>query len=198
MWICFLTFWVLTCNCVSHICSRSWYNNYSLYVCHVLQVLGSPWTMWPIPTTVLWPSRILELVVLLWSVPLPTYPAVHLQTKKRSGTFPMEVRSKTLVSHHLAWHSPELGLNRQQQYVSTVTLGLPQQESSAVTYLMPVETCRASMWGYILPPQVGPVHWKAMLLHMLMLHDVIVDLAWVSSTMMCRGQQMLTIGTGME
>ena len=42
------------------------------------------------------------------------------------------------------------------QYVSTVTLRVPQQESSAVTYLMPVETYRASMWGYTLPSQVSP------------------------------------------
>ena len=72
-----------------------------------------------------------------------------------SGTFLMEVRSNVMVLHTT---EPRLililvlGL-----YVSIVTLGLPQQESSTVTYLMTVETYRASMWEYIMPPQVSPV-----------------------------------------
>ena len=116
--------------------------------------------MCSIPTTVLWPSRILELMVLLWSVQLLTQAVVHLQILQLSGTFPMELRSKAL-----AWHSPELGLFLLEQYVSTVTLGLPQQESSAVTYLMAVETYRASMSGYILPLQVSAVYWRETLLY---------------------------------
>ena len=57
----------------------------------------------------------------------------------------------------ILYHTTELGLDLQEQYVSTVTPGLPQQESSTVTYLMAVETYKASMWGYTLPPQVSPV-----------------------------------------
>ena len=75
-----------------------------------------------------------------------------------SGTFLMEVQSNVLS----LYHTTELGLFWVVElYFSTVTLGLPQQESSTVTYLMPVETFRASMWGYILPPQVSPVHCRA-------------------------------------
>ena len=70
------------------------------------------------------------------------------------GTFLMEVGSNVLR----LYHTTELGLFLMEQYVSTVTLGLPQQESSAVTYLMAVETYRVSMWGYILPPPVSPVY----------------------------------------
>ena len=113
--------------------------------------------MWAIPTTVLWTSRMLELVVLLCSVQLPSQAAVHPHTKRHSGTCPMELSSQMLVLNH----TTELGLDLQEQYVSTVTPGLPQQESSAVTYLMTVETYRASMWGYILPLQVNPIHWRA-------------------------------------
>ena len=69
------------------------------------------------------------------------------------GTFLMEVRLNVLVLP-----TTELGLETLEQYIFTVTLGLPQQESSTVTYLMPIETYRASMWGYMLPPQVSPVH----------------------------------------
>ena len=71
------------------------------------------------------------------------------------GTFLMEIRSNVLVLH-----TTELGLFLLvvvDQYISTVTLGLPQRESSTVTYLMPVETYRASMWGYMLQAQVSPV-----------------------------------------
>ena len=113
--------------------------------------------MCSIPTTVLWTSRILELVVLLWSAQPPIQDAVH-PPMDLIGTFLMEVQSNILVLH-----TTELGLIMDmvvQQYVSIVTLGLPQQESSAVRYLMPVETYRASMWGYMLPPQVSPVHWR--------------------------------------
>ena len=115
--------------------------------------------MWVIPTTVLWTSRILGLVVLLCSVQLPTHPAVHLQTKRHSGTCPTELSFLVII----LYHTTELGLDLQEQYCSTVTLRLPQQESSAVTYLMTVETYRVSMWGYILPiaTQVNPVHWRA-------------------------------------
>ena len=96
--------------------------------------------------------------MLLWYVQLPTTPAVF-PWMDLSGTFLMEVQSNVLRLYHttepgLIVTSPLLG-----QYVSTVTLRLPLQESSAVTYLMPVETFRASMWGYIMPPQVSPVHF---------------------------------------
>ena len=72
-----------------------------------------------------------------------------------SGTFLMKVLFNVLVVHTT---EVELFLmDLVEQYVSTVTLGLPQQESFTVTYLMTVETSRAFMWGYILPPQVNPV-----------------------------------------
>ena len=81
-----------------------------------------------------------------------------------SGTSLMEVGSNVLVLH-----TSELGLLLVflillvlDQYVSTVTLGLPQQESSTVTYLIAGETYRASMWEYILPPLVSPVHRREM------------------------------------
>ena len=126
-----------------------------------LQVLGSPWTVCTIPTTVLWPSRILELVVLLCSVQLPTDPAVFLyHHQELIGTFLMEVVSQILTLYHTTEPGLILRFLLLEQYFSTVTLELPQQESSAVTYLMPLELFRASMWGYILPPQVSPVHWK--------------------------------------
>ena len=63
----------------------------TLCVCHVLQVLGLLWTMCNIPTTVLWPSQILGLTVLLWSVQLPTHPAVLLHHyQELTGTILME------------------------------------------------------------------------------------------------------------
>ena len=129
------------------------------YVCHVLQVLGWLWIMCSIPTTVLWMSQILELVVLLWTAQL--YPAIFLDNHQELiGTFPMEVVSQILI----LYHTTELGLILHylllEQFFSTVTLGQPQQESSTVTYLMLQEVFRASMWEYILPPQVSPVHWR--------------------------------------
>ena len=79
-----------------------------------------------------------------------------------SGTSLMEVQSNVLR----LYHTSGLGLFWVvEQYVSTITLGLLQQESSTVRYLMPVETFRASMWGYILPPQVSPAHWRGMSLY---------------------------------
>ena len=121
--------------------------------------------MCSIPTTVLWPSRILELVVLLCSAQLPTHPAVFL-SKELIGTFLMEVMCQILI----LYHTTELGLMEigihlvgLEQYFSTVTLGLPQQESSAVRHSMPEELFRVSMWGYILPPQVSLVHCRQLL-----------------------------------
>ena len=109
--------------------------------------------MWRIPTTVLSTSQILELMLLLWSAQVPVqavvYPLMDL-----SGTFLMEVLFNVLVLP-----TTEGGLflrDLVEQYVSTVTLGLPWQESSTVTF-QKVEAYRASMWGYILPPQVSPV-----------------------------------------
>ena len=118
--------------------------------------------MCSIPTTVLWPSRISELVVLLCSAQLPTTAAVILDhDQELIGTFLMKVRLSALI----LYHTTELGLMdicllNLEQYFSIVTLGQPQQESSAVTYLMPVEFFRASMWEYIQPPQVSLVHWR--------------------------------------
>ena len=75
----------------------------------------------------------------------------------------MEVRLTALT----LYHTTEVGLmvkgfllvvHLVGQFSSTVTLRVPQQESSAVGYMMPVELFRASMWGYILPPQVSPVY----------------------------------------
>ena len=139
----FLCFnWVRTCNCVSHICSRSWYNNIP-YVHYVLQVLGWLWTMCSIPTTVLWTSRILELVVLLCAAQVPTYPAVSLDHHQElTGTFLMEVGLNVM-----ALHTTGLGLMHTchllEQYFSIVTLGLTQQGSSTATYLMTEEIYRA-------------------------------------------------------
>ena len=75
------------------------------------------------------------------------YPLMDL-----TGTFLVEVLSNVLVQH-----TTELGLFLilvVEQFVSTVTQGLPQQESSTVTF-QAVGAYRASMWGYILPPQVS-------------------------------------------
>ena len=93
--------------------------------------------------------------MLLCAVQLPGKPAVY-PVMDLSGTLLMEVLFNALVLH--TTEPGLLVLVVVQQYFSTVTLGLPQQESSAVTYLMPVETFRASMWGYILTQQVSPVH----------------------------------------
>ena len=119
--------------------------------------------MGSIPTTVLWPSRILELVVLLCTVQLPTY--LHsvflLQHQELIGTFLMEVGLKIPTPYH----TTELRLMHitllLEQYFSSVTLRVPQQESSTVRYVMPIKLFRASMWGNILPPQVSLVHWRA-------------------------------------
>ena len=89
--------------------------------------------------------------MLLCSAPVPAQTAAFLVMD--GGTFLMEVKQNALVLH-----STELGLEALEQYISTVTLGLPQQESSTVQYVMPVETSRASMWGFILTQQVSPVH----------------------------------------
>ena len=146
--------------------------------------------MCSIPTTVLWPSRILELVVLLCSVQLPTYPAVILdQHQELIGTFLMKVGLKVLILYHTTEHGQVPSSFLLEQYSSTVTLELPQQESFAVRYVMPMEILKASMWEYMVPSQVSPVYWREMLLHMLMLHDVIVDLAWVSSITYCDMQR---------
>ena len=42
-----------------------------------------------------------------------------------------------------------------EQYISTATLRVLQQETSAVTYLVPMEQYRAHMWGYTLAPLVS-------------------------------------------
>ena len=79
------------------------------------------------------------------------------------GTFLMEVGSVILI----LYHTTEVGLmvkgfllvvHLAEQYFSTVTLRVPQQESSAVRYVMPLELFRDSMWEYMMPPQVSPVH----------------------------------------
>ena len=97
------------------------------------------------PTTALWPGQTLELVVQLCSAQLPTMAAVHLETLTLSGTSPMEVKSRIMV----IFHTTELGVLILGQCCSTATLRVPQQGSSAVTYLMPVEYYRASMLGYM-------------------------------------------------
>ena len=86
---------------------------------------------------------------------MPVQAAVY-QLMDLSGTFLMEVRSNALILNHTIEPGLFLVDLVVEQYVSTVTLGLPQQESSTVMYLV-VETYRASMWGYIIPPQVSPV-----------------------------------------
>ena len=98
--------------------------------------------------------------MLLYSVQLPSYPAVILDHHQELiGTFLMEVGLKILIFYH----TTEVELMEipllLEQYFCTVTLRAPQQESSAVRYVvaMPLELFRASMWGYILPPQVSLV-----------------------------------------
>ena len=89
--------------------------------------------------------------MLLCSAQLPTDPAAIPMMD--GGSFLMEVRLNVMVLP-----TTELGLDLLEQYISTVTLQLPQQESFTVPYLMVVETSRASMWGYIQTVQVSPVH----------------------------------------
>ena len=50
-----------------------------------------------IPTTALLPGLILELIVQLCCVQLPHLDAVHLETIKRGGTFPVEKLSHIMV-----------------------------------------------------------------------------------------------------
>ena len=93
--------------------------------------------------------------MLLCSAQLPTHSAVHLQTLKLSGTFPMEVKSRIMV----VFHTTELGVLILGQCCSTATLRVPQQGSSAVTYLMPVQTYRACLWGYMTATLVSRRRW---------------------------------------
>ena len=95
--------------------------------------------------------------MLLCSAQLPTTPAVFLDHHQELiGTFLMEVGSTALIFYHTKEVELMLFGLLLEQYFSTVTLRLPQQESSAVRYVMPEELFRVSMWGYILPPQVSP------------------------------------------
>ena len=81
----------------------------------------------------------------------------------------MEVELNVLILYHttevelMEFIATGMGLETLEQYFSTVTLRLPQQESSAVRHAMPEELFRVSMWGYILPPQVSPVHCRQLL-----------------------------------
>ena len=111
-----------------------------------LQIFSWLWIVWHMPTTALWPGQTLELIVQLCSAQLPYLAAVlALDTLELTGTFPMEVRSRMMV----VFHTTELGVFILGQCCSTATLRVPQQGSSAVTYLMPVEYYRASMLGYM-------------------------------------------------
>jgi len=116
------------------------------------QVLVYPWMDSTSPTTALWPSQILELVLQLWCALLSIHPAVILQTQKLSGTFPMEVKSQTIQTYH----TKELEQSILGEWFSTATLRVPQQEFSTVTYLLPVVAHRASMWGYMIATLVSP------------------------------------------
>jgi len=72
----------------------------------------------------------------LCSALLPIPPAVlALKTLKLSGTFPMEQESQTMHPYH----TKELEDVFLEQSFSAATLRVPQQDSSTVTYLMPVE-----------------------------------------------------------
>ena len=75
------------------------------------------------------------MVVLLCAAQLPTYPAVFLDHHQELiGTFLMEVGLTSLI----LYHTTDVGLMEVclledlEQYFSTVTLRVPQQESSAV------------------------------------------------------------------
>ena len=123
------------------------------------QLLGLLWMVWAISTTALWPSQRLVLVVQLCYALLHYYCAVSLV--KVGGSFPMEVKSRTIQAYHTSELEQQLLL---EHYFSIATLKAPQQGSSAVTYLLLVIFIflvihRASMWGYTLAPLVSPVHW---------------------------------------
>ena len=70
--------------------------------------------------------------MLLCSVQLLTQPAVY-PLMDLTGTFLMEEVSSVLVLHTTDVELLKVPLVL-EKYFSTVTLGLPQQESSAVTY----------------------------------------------------------------
>ena len=72
----------------------------------------------------------------------------------------MKVRLKIQILYHTTEVGLMLVVLFLEQYFSTVTPRVPQQESSAVRYemMMALELFRAFMWGYILPLQVSPVH----------------------------------------
>ena len=99
-------------------------------------------------------------MLLLCSAQLPlTEAAVFLDHHQELiGTFLMGVGWTASI----LYHTTEVGLMHiillLEQFFSTVTLRVTQQESSAVRYLMSLEFFRASMWGYILIPQVSPVY----------------------------------------
>ena len=105
------------------------------------QVLAYSWMVWISPTTALWTTQILELVLQLWTALLPIHTAVLLQTLKLSGTFPMELKSHTIQPYH----TEELEDRILEEWFSAATLRVPQQEFSTVTYLMPVISHRAYM-----------------------------------------------------
>jgi len=52
-------------------------------------------------TTALSPGETLELVVQLCCVQLPDLTAVHLQTKKLSGTIQMAVKYRIIKTYHI-------------------------------------------------------------------------------------------------
>jgi len=101
---------------------------------YYFQVLAYPWIVWAIPTTALWRSQRLELITQLCSALLHYQTAVTLFLEvQMGGSFPMEVKlwdkwaNTTELEHKILEH-----------YFFIATLRVPQQASSAVTYLMPV------------------------------------------------------------
>ena len=108
--------------------------------------------VWSIPTTALWPLWRLELAVQLCSALLHYQGAVSLVTVV-GGSIPMEVKSLTMWTYH----TTEREHNILEQYFS-IALRVPQQGSSAVTYLVTIMYYRASMWGYTLAPLVSEGH----------------------------------------
>lgn len=106
-----------------------------------------------ITTTASSTSRILELTVQPCYVQLPMDVAARQAFLQLSGTFPMERKFQILLTGRMH-HTIEQGLAGilvLEQYVSIANLKAPQQESSTVTYMMPMEISRVSMWGYTLP-----------------------------------------------
>ena len=95
------------------------------------------------------------MAVKLCSALLHYQTAVSLVLKvQMGGSFPMEVKSQPIRE---SYHTTELEYKILEHYFSIATLRVPQQGSSAVTYLL-LMVQRASMWEYTLAPLVSALN----------------------------------------